>query len=149
MTDMTAPSLPDPDVRPELYADVPSKRFFAWIIDVIIISVLTLLALPFTLFLAFFILPAFYAVISFLYRWVTIANGSATLGMRIASVELRQSNGERMDLGSAFLHTAGYFVSLAVFPLQLISIALMLMTERKQGLTDHILGTAGLNKSTR
>ncbi len=146
MTYMTDTMLPDPDLREELYADVPSKRLIAWVIDVILISVMTLVLLPFTAFLAIFILPAFYAVISFLYRWVTITRGSATLGMRVAAVELRQADGQPMDMGSAFLHTAGYFVSVAVFPLQLISIALMLMTDRKQSLTDHVLGSAALNK---
>jgi hypothetical protein len=36
---------------------------------------------------------------------------------------------------------------MAAFPLQFVSIGLMLMTERKQGLTDHVLGTAAVNRA--
>ena len=88
-----------------------------------------------------------YAVISFMVRVVTLANWSGTPGMRLMAIELRTGQGERFDLGSAFMHTLGYAVSLAVFPLQLISIVLMLTSSRAQGLSDHILGTAALNKA--
>ena len=36
---------------------------------------------------------------------------------------------------------------MAIFPLQLVSIVLMLISDRKQGLTDHLLGTVALNRS--
>lgn len=146
-TDMT--NLPDPVRDAELYADVPTKRLFAWVIDVVLISLITLLLLPVTLFTAIFYLPFLYALVSFLYRWVTLSRRSATPGMRMAAISLRQSNGDAFDTTTAFLHTAGYFVSLAVFPLQLISIAAMLIGERKQGLTDLLLGTAALNARAR
>ena len=138
--------LPDPDTDPALYEDVPTKRLFAWVVDVIIIALLTAIVVPFTLFTAFFFLPVLYAVISFLYRWVSLSRRSATPGMRLMSIELRDRMGERFDAGQALLHTIGYFVSVAVFPLQLVSIALMLISARRQGLTDHVLGTAALNR---
>lgn len=142
--DMTA--LPDPEVDEALYADVTAKRLFAWVIDVVLISLLTLVMIPFTLFIGLFFLPLMYGVLSFLYRWVTISRGSATLGMRAAAIELRQHDGSPMTPSAAFLHTTGYFVSVTVFPLQLVSVAMMLITERKQGLTDMIMGTAALNR---
>ncbi|MBT8456176.1 MAG: RDD family protein [Rhodobacteraceae bacterium] len=138
--------LPDPDIDADLYADIPTKRFIAWVVDVILISLLTAVLVPFTLFTALFYLPFLYMVISFLYRWVSIARNSATPGMRFMSIELRNRMGEPLDGGLAALHTLGYFVSVAVFPLQLVSVALMLISARRQGLTDHILGTAVLNK---
>jgi uncharacterized RDD family membrane protein YckC len=138
--------LPDPDTDADLYADIPTKRFIAWVVDVILISLLTAVLVPFTLFTALFYLPFLYMVISFLYRWVSIARNSATPGMRFMSIELRNRMGEPLDGGLAALHTLGYFVSVAVFPLQLVSVALMLISARRQGLTDHILGTAVLNK---
>ena len=70
--------LPDPDTDPALYEDVPTKRLFAWVVDVIIIALLTAIVVPFTLFTAFFFLPVLYAVISFLYRWVSLSRSSAT-----------------------------------------------------------------------
>lgn len=142
-------TLPQPETHPELYADTVSKRFIAWVIDVILISIVTMVVVPFTAFTALFFLPLLYAAISFLYRWWSLSIRSATPGMRLASIELRAADGSRLDTATAFLHTAGYFVSMAIFPLQLISIVLMLMSGRRQGLTDHILSTAAINCTAR
>lgn len=140
-------ALPDPVHDAEHYADTPAKRAFAWIVDVILIGLMTAVLVPFTLFTALFYLPFLFATVSFLYRWTTLARGSATLGMRLTAIEIRKPDGAPLDAGSAFLHTVGYFVSVAVFPLQLVSIAMMLITERRQGLTDSLLGTVALNRS--
>ena len=146
---MTTPhwGLPAPDTHPEFYADTVAKRAVAWVIDVILISLLTGVAVLFTAFIGAFFLPLLYAVVSFLYRWWGLAAASATPGMRLTSLELRTREGLRFDGATAFLHTAGYFVSVAVFPLQLVSIVLMLISARGQGLTDHILGTAAINRA--
>lgn len=141
--------LPDPDYEAEFYRDVPTKRLIAWVIDVIVISLTTTVLTVFSLFTALFFLPALYTVVSFLYRWATLAGGSATLGMRLVALELRRPDGRRFDGMTAFLHTTGYLVSVITFPLQLISIVMILMTARHQSLTDAVLGTAALNKSAR
>ncbi|MDD9923067.1 MAG: RDD family protein [Boseongicola sp.] len=137
--------LPDPATQPEFYESVPTKRLIAFFIDALLIAFVAFILSAFTLFTALLIFPALYAVVSFLYRWWALAARSATPGMRIMSVEFRQKNGHKFDTGTAFLHTVGYFVSVAVFPAQLISIALMLLSERKQGLTDMILGSVLIN----
>ena len=62
------------------------------------------------------------------------------------AIELRTRDDERFDLSTAFLHTAGFVVSFAMPLLQLISIVLMLSSERRQGLTDMVLGTVALNR---
>ncbi len=139
--------LPDPETAPEFYDGVPTKRFIAWVIDVILISILTAIAVPFTAFLGLFVLPFLYATIGFIYRWVSLARGSATPGMRFASLEIRNRMGERLDTGLAGLHTLGYYISVAMAPAQLVSIVLMLISSRRQGLTDHVLGTAALNRA--
>ncbi|MGR3623976.1 RDD family protein [Pseudophaeobacter sp.] len=141
---MTA--LPDPDYQAEFYASVAPKRLVAWVIDSILIVGLSLLAVLFTAFVGLFIWPLLYLVIGFVYRAVTIANGSATLGMRFAGIELRDLSGRRLDTGQAVLHTAGYSLSLAVPILQVISVIMMLTTSRGQGLSDAVLGTAMLNR---
>ena len=143
------PGLPDPDYMADMYRDIPSKRFLAWVIDVILISVLTAILTMFTLFAALFFLPFLYGLTSFLYRWGTIAAASATPGMRIMAIGLRTAEGAQLSGGQAFLHTAGYFLSVVTFPLQLISVVMMLTTARKQGLTDAVLGTAALNNNIR
>ncbi len=142
------PGLPDPIARPEFYAGVPLKRAAAWFVDIVIAGILTAIVVPFTAFTGLFFLPLLFLMVGFLYRWVTIATGSATLGMRLMSIELRTRLGERFDSSAAFLHTAGHTISVSMFPLQLISVALMLISDRGQGLTDHVLGTAAINRAT-
>ena len=141
-------SLPDPEIRPEFYEGVAFKRGLAWFVDTLLIGIVTAIAIPFTAFVGLFFLPLLFFVIGFLYRWVTLANGSATPGMRLFSVEFRDRDGRRFDAGLAFIHTAGFTASVAIFPLQLVSIALMLISDRGQGLTDHVLGSTAINRTS-
>ncbi|ATG36040.1 MULTISPECIES: RDD family protein [Phaeobacter] len=141
---MTA--LPDPDYQADFYQFVASKRLFAWLIDSVLITLLASVAVVFTAFTGLFIWPLLYLVIGFIYRAVTIAAGSATWGMVIAGIELRDLSGRKLDGQGALLHTAGYSISMAFPVLQVISILMMLMTARGQGLTDAVLGTVMLNR---
>ncbi|QAX29256.1 RDD family protein [Leisingera sp. NJS204] len=141
---MTA--LPDPDYQAEFYTSVPAKRLIAWIIDSILIFAISAAAVVLTAFTGLLIWPLLYLAAGFAYRTVTIANGSATWGMRFAGIELRDGSGQRLDSSLAALHTAGYSLSLALPVLQVISVILMLTSSRGQGLTDHFLGTAMLNR---
>lgn len=141
--------LPDPETQAEFYQDVTFKRLLAWFIDTAVIFVLCVLVLPFTAFTGILFFGLLLIVFGFAYRVVTLATGSATWGMRLMSIELRQSNGARFDLGAAFLHTLGFSVSVAFPILQIISIVLMLTTARKQGLTDHIMGSVAINRAAR
>ncbi|WP_136442700.1 RDD family protein [Pacificoceanicola onchidii] len=138
--------LPDPERQAAFYEGVAIKRGFAWVIDFVIVTILMVPILIFTVGLAAFIFAPLFAIVSFLYRVATIGGGSATWGMRMMAIEFRDARGQRFDLSQAFLHTLGYTISLAVFPLQLISIAMMLFTERGQGLTDMVMNSVALNK---
>lgn len=146
---MTNDRLPDPQYDADFYKDVPTKRLIAWFIDVAAIAVITGFLTVFGLFLPLLILPLLFAVVSFVYRWMTLASGSATWGMRLMALEMRRGDGARFDGTTALFHTIGYVVSVVTFPLQLISIGMILMTARHQSLTDVILGTAALNKEAR
>ena len=139
-------NLADPVTQPQFYASVAPKRFVAWIIDTVLIVVLCAIVVPFTAFTGLFFLPFLFLVVGLLYRVVTISSGSATWGMRFMSIEFRSIDGGRFDLSLAFWHTVGYTISWSVFPVQLISIASMLISERGQGLSDHLLGTTVLNR---
>lgn len=141
-----AHALPDPETQPEFYADVATKRLLAFVIDVLLIGILTIVAIIFSLFLFTFIAALVYAVISFIYRTMSIANRSATPGMRIMAIEMRTLTGARLSLPVAAAHTLGTTLSFAVFPAQVASIVMMLATPRGQGLTDHVIGTVVLNK---
>lgn len=149
MTDPHSSHLPDPDYDAELYADVPSKRFFAWVIDTVLISGILLLLSVFGAFLPLIFWPFFYAIVSFFYRWWSIAARSATPGMRFMAIEFIDRTGRPFESGTALLHTLGYMISVVTVPLQLISIIMMLTTARRQGLTDMVLGTAAINRRAR
>lgn len=141
--------LPDPVSQASFYDSVPTKRLLAFVVDLIIIVVLSALVVPLTAFAGIFFFPFIVAVVSFAYRVVTIANGSATLGMRLMGIEFRTSKGERFDLGYALLHTLMFTAWGLMFIIQVASVILMLTTARKQGLTDLILGTAAINRPSR
>ncbi|MEL7151132.1 MAG: RDD family protein [Pseudomonadota bacterium] len=155
MIDMTqsftprSSGLPDPDYHAEFYTDVPSKRLMAWLIDTVLISLIVIAISVPIFFIPLVFWPFFYAIVSFLYRWGSIASRSATPGMRFMAIELIDRDGRPFDGATAFLHTAGYTFSVVTVPLQLISIIMMIATPRRQGLTDTILGTAAINRRAR
>lgn len=134
-----------PRFAPHQFSGVPLKRGMAWVFDVILIAVLCTLVLPFTAFTGIFFFPFLMLVVGFIYRWFTIAGGSATWGMRMMGIALCDNDGAPLTSSLALAHTFGYTVSVALPPLQLISIILMLVTARGQGLTDHVLGTTAIN----
>jgi len=139
--------LPDPDTQPQFYADVPTKRFIAWIFDSILIALLTALIVPFTAFTALFFLPVLYLTVGFFYRAMALARHSATPGMRLMAIEFRSRDGRRFDPVTAMIHTFGYTVSVSMMLPQVVSVLLMMITPRAQGLTDHLLGTAAMNRT--
>lgn len=140
---------PDPDRHAEFYEGVLSKRFLAWVMDMALILILTAMIVPLTAFTALFFLPALFLVVGFLYRWITLTGRSATWGMRLMNIEFLDRNGQRFDAATAFLHTMGYSLSMAFVIPQILSVALMLISSRGQGLSDHVLGTVAINSPER
>jgi len=140
-------ALPDPDTQPEFYSGVPMKRLLAWIVDTALVLALCLLILPFTAFTGLFFFPLLMLVTGFLYRWATLSGGSSTWGMRLMSIEIRKLDGDRLDGGTAFLHTMGYSLSMAFFLVQLVSMVLMATSFRGQGVSDYLLGTTAVNRA--
>lgn len=142
--------LPDPDRDAQFYQGVPARRLVAWIVDLVLagiiaVLVLLVLALP-SLGTVFFLTALIWAAVDFGYRVLTLAGGSATPGMRFMGIELRDRAGNRLDLGTAVLHTLGYHLSMGFAVAQVVSVILMLGSARGQGLTDHVLGTAMINR---
>ncbi|MEN8836718.1 MAG: RDD family protein [Celeribacter marinus] len=138
--------LPDPVTQAAFYESVPTKRLVAFVIDMIVTVFLSALIVPLTVFTGIFFFPFLVAVVGYAYRVVTLANGSATIGMRLMGIEFRTSKGERFDLRYALLHTTMFTVWNIFFIAQVTSIVMMLTTARKQGLSDMLLGTAAINK---
>ncbi|MEQ6247863.1 RDD family protein [Sulfitobacter sp. HNIBRBA3233] len=137
---------PDPEQHPDFYDGVPLKRLLAWVVDVIVTALLTAIAVLLTALTGLFILPVLYLLLGFAYRMVTLARGSATWGMWLMGIELRTHDDRRFDVAHAGLHTLGYSLSVAMPLAQLASIVMMLSTERRQGLTDLVMGTVALNR---
>jgi len=139
-------TLPDPDRQPVFYDGVPAKRLFAWGVDVVLILGVMLILGIVTLTLTFWLWPLFWVATSFLYRSLTIGTGSATLGMRLMNIELRNARGQRLDGGEALLHTIAYLVCASFFLPQVLSIAMIALGPRHQSLPDILLGTAAINR---
>lgn len=151
MTDHAPPwGLPDPERDPQFYEGVALRRFLAWIVDAILVALLTLLvlfvlAVP-SLGLIFFIAFAVWAGTDFLYRVVSLSRGSATPGMRFMGLELRDRRGDRLDLGTAIAHVILFYLCMAFMLVQIVSVAFMLGSADGRGLPDMALGTAMINR---
>jgi uncharacterized RDD family membrane protein YckC len=137
---------PDPDMQPDFYDGVPTKRLLAWVVDMFVVAGMTLLVVPLTAFIGLFFLPFLFVTISFCYRVVSLARGSATWGMRLMSIELRDREDAPFELPTAFMHTLGYALSWAMPLLQIASVVAMLSSQRRQGLSDMALGSVALNR---
>jgi uncharacterized RDD family membrane protein YckC len=144
---MTQTLLPDPIYQAEFYSDVAKKRLIAWIVDTLVILLICVVILPFTAFVALFMFPALFLVVGFAYRTLSLTSRSATWGMRMMAMELRNHRGERFGFAEALIHTLGYSLSMAFVLPQVISVVLMAASPRGQGLTDMVLGTAAINRS--
>lgn len=142
---MTA--LPDPDRHAEFYAGTAFKRGMAWIVDTIFVTLIVALVSVLTALTALLILPLVWLAVGFLYRWVTISGNSATWGMRLMNIEFLDRYGQRFDAATAFVHTLGYSLSMAFVLPQLLSVALMIISRRGQGLTDMVLGSVAINRA--
>lgn len=144
------PGLPDPDHDRQFYDGVPTRRFLAWVIDLVVVLVVGLpLALVFglaTLGLGFALFPLVIATVGFLYRLLTISNASATWGMRVMGIELRRHDGSRFDALTAALHAGIYTIAIWTVGLQLVSCLTILFSRYRQGLNDIILRTTAINR---
>ncbi len=137
---------PDPDLHPQFYAGIAGKRLMAWIVDVTLVIVFCLLILPFTAFTGLFFFPFLTLVVGFAYRVATLTSGSATWGMRLMAMELRDHRDRPFDFMTALLHTIGYSLSMTVTIIQVVSVVLICTTARRQSLTDMALGTVPVNR---
>ena len=145
-------ALPDPERDGQFYEGVPLRRLAAFVIDFIVILLLTMLSM-FIVALATFGLGTvlFFLVFSltgFAYRWIMLFKRSATVGMLLTGIEIRRADGEKMDRASAFLHTVGFLVTFFFAPLLIIGWFLMMSDPYKRVMHDLVLGSAAINRPT-
>ena len=139
-------SLPDPEFYPEFYSDVPLKRVVAWAIDLLVTLALTVVALALTLFVGVFFLPLFFAAVSIGYRTVMLGRYGATLGMMVMALKWRRLDGRAPDALTAFYYAAFHAGQWTVFPAQIASMVMIMVTPYRQGLNDTVLGTTMLHR---
>jgi uncharacterized RDD family membrane protein YckC len=140
----------DPAVHPERYDGVRTRRIFAFLIDATAIFFLMVAAYVaiavlgiFTFGLLWLLFPVVWPVVAILYSVLTLGGpASATPGMRFTGIEIRTTDGGRMDYGYALLHAVLFWASIAILTPLVLLVALF--TERKQLLHDLIIGTAAV-----
>ncbi|MDH5797014.1 MAG: RDD family protein [Paracoccaceae bacterium] len=138
--------LPDPAEYPAAYRGVLIKRFFAFLIDSMIITLILLALIPLTAFIALFFLGIIAILLNFFYRSISLTNRSATPGMRMMGIEFRDNEAQRFSSGMAMLHTLLFMLCMSTMVPQLVSVIMMLVSSRSQGLYDLFLGTAVVNR---
>lgn len=137
---------PDPDADVRFYDGVPAKRLLAFALDVTAVWGVTLAICLLTLGMGFFLFAPLIAVVDAVYRIVTITNKSATPGMRLMGIELRDAQGERFNMVHAIAHTVLFYVSIAFVIVQLVSVLLMAGGRYGRGLHDMPLGATMINR---
>jgi uncharacterized RDD family membrane protein YckC len=141
----------DPRTQPELFDGVLSKRIIAFVIDAIIIGLLMIPAVlvvfvvaVVTLGIGLLLFPPLFALVALGYVALTLGGpASATVGMRMAGLEMRTWSGAPVFPLLAIMHGLIFWISVgALSPLILV---FGLFTYRKQLLHDLLLGTIVLN----
>jgi uncharacterized RDD family membrane protein YckC len=144
----------DPVRNPELFSGVRSRRIFAFLIDVIVIALLTFGAGVLVFFLGIFTLGLgflLYAILptatALLYVAFTLGGPQAsTLGMRAMGLEMRLWYGAKPYPLLAAVHAILFWFSVSLLtPLILL---VSLFSDRKRLLHDIVLGTVVINSDS-
>src|ERR1700677_1165169 len=148
----------DPWAQPELFRGVLTRRFFAFLIDLVMISIPVILAVVFiavfgivTLGLGWML---FWLVSPASVIWALIYYGaslggphSATIGMRMMDLQMRTWYGAPSYFVLGAMHAVLFWVSVSVLsPLVLL---VGLFNGRRRLLHDIVLGTVVINSSVR
>lgn len=143
---------PDPLTDTRLYQGVRTRRIMAFLVDVVLLGILTFLAAVLILFigvltlglgwLLYFIL---WPVLALVYSAFTLGGpNSATPGMQVMGLEMRQTNGEKMTPVLAAVHSVLFYASVSVLTPFVLVVALI--SDRKRLLHDIVLGTVVVNR---
>jgi uncharacterized RDD family membrane protein YckC len=148
----------DPWAQPELFRGVLMRRSFAFLIDLLVLSVPIILAVIFiavfgvvTLGLGwalFWLVSPASVIWALIYYGATLGGPhSATLGMRAMDLEMRTWYGAPSYFVLGATHAVVFWISISVLsPLVLL---VGLFNGRKRLLHDLVLGTVVINRSVR
>src|SRR5471030_1785104 len=148
----------DPMLQPELFRGVLTRRFFAFLIDLVVLSIPVILA---CLFIAVFGMVTlglgwalFWLVSPASVIWALVYYGaslggphSATVGMRMMDLQMRTWYGAPGYFVLGAMHAVAFWVSVSFLtPLVLL---VGLFNGRRRLLHDIVLGTVVINSSVR
>ena len=148
----------DPDLQPELFRGVLTRRVFAFLIDLVVLSVPVILGYIFIFLFGIITLTLgwmlFWLAWPATIVWAIVYYGasiggphSATMGMRAMDLELRTWYGAPGYFVLGACHAVLYWVSISFLtPLVLL---IGLFNGRRRLLHDMILGTVIVNSSVR
>lgn len=143
-------AIPDPVRDSQFYEGVPLRRFAAFVIDFIVILLLTLVAMLIVALATFGLgTPLMFIILTmtgFMYRWLMLKQRSATVGMILTGIEIRNAQGEKVDSGTAFVHTLGFLVTFFFTPLMIIGWFLMFSDPYRRTMHDLVLGSVAINR---
>lgn len=137
---------------PRAVSGIRTRRVIAFLIDVVIIALLTLLASVvvfvlgiFTLGLGWLLFPILWPGVALVYSAFSLGGpSSATVGMRTQGIEGRFMDGSRLNPGIAAIHAVLFYVSVSILtPLVLL---VSLFTDHKRLLHDIVLGIVFVNR---
>lgn len=146
----------DPMRRPELFNGITLKRILAYLVDLVVISVLVMAAWVATGLLGILsfglLLPLQAMAVVLLplaYHTLLIASpASATLGMRVMGIQVvTAADGLPPSLLQALILTVAFFGSVALTGFLVLIIALF--TPQRRTLHDFLAGTVVINAKTR
>jgi len=148
----------DPWTQPELFRGVLTRRAFAFLIDLVVLSIPVILAYVFVAVFGLITLGLgwllFWLVWPAAIIWAVIYYGaslggphSATLGMRVMDLELRTWYGAPGYFVLGAMHAVLFWISVSMLtPLVLL---VGLFNGRRRLLHDVMLGTVVINSSVR
>jgi uncharacterized RDD family membrane protein YckC len=153
-----APHELDPWLQPELYRGVLSRRFFAFLIDLVVISIPIILAVIFIAVFGVVTLglgwSLFWLVSPATVIWPVVYYGmslggrhSATVGMRMMDLQMRAHNGSPGYFLLGAMHAVLFWASVSFLTPLVVLVGLF--NARRQLLHDMVLGTVVVNASVR
>ena len=148
----------DPWAQPELFRGVLARRIFAFLIDLVVLSIPVILAVILiavfglvTLGLGwvlFWLVSPASIVWALVYYGATIGGPySATLGMRVMDLELRTWYGAPGYFVLGAMHAVLFWISVSMLSPFVLLVGLL--NSRRRLLHDIILGTVVINSSVR
>jgi uncharacterized RDD family membrane protein YckC len=148
----------DPWLYPELFRGVLTRRVFAFLVDLVVLSIPVVLAYMFIAVFGLITLGLGWALFWLAYPasviWAIVYYGaslggphSATLGMRVMDLQMRTWYGSPSYFVLGAAHAVLFWLSVSFFTPLILLVGLF--NGRRRLLHDMILGTVVINSSVR